>query len=217
MDAEVHALPLAIARAEVLGFLGYPEGREPPASIGRLLEPALAEARQVARAQGLFVRLPIAEADTVGLAPLDAAGLVVGLVTAGGGIEERAQACLRRGEATQALLLDAAGSAAAEEAADRLGAIVAGEKGGAGPAAVPVSCRISPGFGRWPLEAQRQLFARLPHERVGVTLLPSLLMLPRKSISFAMWLGADARPITGLSGCARCRYEHCRYRRKTEA
>ena len=55
-----------------------------------------------------------------------------------------------------------------------------------------VGCRISPGYGRWPLSAQKALFARLPHETLGVSLNPSMMMTPRKSISFALWLGAKS-------------------------
>ena len=71
-----------------------------------------------------------------------------------------------------------------------------------------------PRLRRLAADAQRQLFSRLPAREVGVKLQPSLLMVPRKSISFAMWLGAEARPVAGLSGCARCHLEHCRYRRR---
>ena len=79
--------------------------------------------------------------------------------------------------------------------------------------ASPLPCRISPGYGRWPLTAQTNVFDRLPHEQLGVELLPSLLMVPRKSISFAMWIGAEARPTAGLSGCHHCNLDHCQYRR----
>jgi hypothetical protein len=205
------ALPLTIEREEIIHFLGYPSGGRAPERIEALLARTLAEARGLARARGVFVPLPVERATEVGLERIDATGLVIGMVTVGDGIECRAAEALERGAATEGLLLDAAGSAAAEEAADRLGAIISGDE-----TAEPrhVSCRVSPGYGRWPIEAQASLFERLPHEAIGLTLLPSMLMVPRKSISFAMWLGADARPIAGLAGCARCRLERCRYRRE---
>jgi hypothetical protein len=204
------ALPLTIEREEVLHFLGYPAGERAPERIEALLARTLAEARRLARARGVYASLAVERAGEVGLERIDATGLVIGMVTAGDGIERRAADAMDRGAATEALLLDAAGSAAAEEAADRLGAIISGDEN-ARPR--PVSCRVSPGYAHWPLASQTALFERLPHEAIGVTLLPSMLMVPRKSISFAMWLGADARPIAGLAGCARCRLEHCRYRR----
>jgi len=141
---------------------------------------------------------------------IDADGLVLGLVTAGGGIERRVTELLGRGEAARALLLDAAGSAAAEEAAHRLSVRVVGGRTSVG---ADVGCRVSPGYGRWPLSAQEALFARLPHDAVGVSLNPSMMMVPRKSISFALWIGARGAPRSGLSGCDTCGLAQCRYRR----
>jgi hypothetical protein len=223
-------LDVTIERDEMLHFLGYPEGQGPAERVAELLHATLREARALVRATGVFARIPVEHAAALGLEPIDATGLVVGLVTVGGGIESRASELIRSGAATEALLMDAAGSAAAEEAADRLGAIIASgsptrtdeelepQDGRAlhasGPGRAPsLSCRISPGYGKWPMSAQRAIFELLPHRELGVELTPAMLMVPRKSISFAMWLGADARPIAGLSGCARCELESCRYRR----
>ncbi len=218
---------LTLARADVLHFLGYPPGREPSPRIADALVGCLAEARRLARGRGVWTTLATHEAPEVGLEPIPASGLVIGLATAGGAIEEAASTRLARGDATGALLLDGCGSAAAEEAADRLSAAIVAALGGVADEPAPadathpapperaaaISCRISPGYGRWPLAAQSAIFARLPHHEIGLQLEPSLLMVPRKSVSFAMWLGADARPLAGLSGCEHCELETCRYRR----
>jgi hypothetical protein len=245
MSARTHFVDssLSVARADVLHFLGYPEGHEPRPRIADLLDECLAEARGLVRGRGVWTTLDPDEAPAIGLEPVAAKGLVIGLVTAGAAIVAAASARMERGDATGALLLDACGSAAAEEAADRISAaIVAALSAGAGSAGVAaiatgtantantadtadssavdaegparVSCRISPGYGGWQLASQEALFARLPHRAIGVRLEHSLLMVPRKSVSFAMWLGADARPLAGLSGCARCELESCRYRRE---
>lgn len=207
------ALPLTIGREDVLHFLGYPAGHQPPDRIGALFENTLIEARRLAEARGVFTLLPVGRAADVGLEAIGATELVIGLVSIGERLEWRAAELLHLGAATEALLLDAAGSAAVEEAADRLGGIISGDDG---PLVRHVSCRISPGYGRWPIRSQTSLFARLPHGEIGVSLQPSMLMTPRKSISFAMWLGAGARPIAGLSGCSRCELERCRYRASRE-
>lgn len=203
-------LPVAIRQEEVRRLLGYPARRGAMASIESRLRGALTDARRLVRARGLFQRLAAEDAPSVGLEPIAAESLVIGLVTIGEELETRVGELLAAGAITEALLLDAAGSAAAEEAADRLGAVVCGDDP---EAAGHVSCRISPGYGRWPIASQRLLFDVLPHGEAGVELLPSMLMVPRKSISFAMWLGADARPLAGLSGCVTCELERCRYRR----
>lgn len=226
--------PLSLPRADVLHFLGYPPGREPQPRVAALLDECLAEARGLVQGRGVWTTLPAEEAAEVGLVPIPASGLVIGLVTAGAAIVAAASARMLAGDATAALVLDACGSAAAEEAADRISAAIIASLGGiaegSGPAtpeksaeeevpgrAAAISCRISPGYGKWPLASQPALFARLSHREIGVQLEYSLLMVPRKSISFAMWLGADARPLAGLSGCARCELESCRYRRSPRA
>lgn len=204
-------LAVTIRRAEVIRFLGCPEAHPLPPALAALLDEALAEARRLVAARGAFVAIAPERAPEVGLAPVPARGLALGLVTAGAAIEERATAASRGGEPTRALVLDAAGSAAAEEAADRLGAVIAG---GAAVADDPgtLPCRISPGYPGWALTDQQRLFDLLPHVALGVTLLPSAMMVPQKSISFAMWLGRTAR-VPGAGGCSRCGLAHCRYRR----
>lgn len=232
MTAKVHRLDTALSlpREDVLHFLGYPRGREPQPRVAALLDDCLCEARRLVHGHGLWTTLPVEDAAAVGLDPVAASGLVIGLVTAGAAIVEAASARMARSDATAALVLDACGSAAAEEAADRISAAIIEALGGiagesslerldpaapdsASHRAAAISCRISPGYGSWPLTSQPELFARLPHREIGVHLEHSLLMVPRKSVSFAMWLGADARPLAGLSGCARCELESCRYRR----
>ncbi len=206
----VPSIRLSILESDVLHFLGYPKGRRPAARLEPVLEGVLREARKLAAARGAFRTLPVSSAAEIGLEEEEADGLVLGLVTAGGGIERRVTELLGRGEDSRALLLDAAGSAAAEEAANRLSVrVVGGRRDGD----LDVGCRVSPGYGRWPLSAQKALLARLPHETLGVSLNPSMMMTPRKSISFALWLGAKRAPRSGLSGCDTCGLPHCRYRR----
>ena len=212
-EGSLITLAVALDDDEVARFLGYPAGRRPEGRMAALFAEALSQARRLVRARGAFRSLAPARAEEVGLETVDAERLVVGLVTAGSEIEERASTLLGEGDSTLALLLDAAGSAAAEEAADRLSAIVTGEKNGSRAAAARVGCRVSPGYGPWKLESQRQLFRALPHVEVGVSLTESLLMVPRKSISFAMWLGERGQPRKAFGGCESCGLETCRHRR----
>jgi len=208
----VVALDVSIRLAEVHRYMGYPEGKEPAPRIAEIVGTLVDEARRLVRSRGCFVLLPTERAADIGLDVVEADGLAVGLVTAGRKIEDAVAMRLCDGESTAPLVLDAAGTAAAEEAADRLCAIIGGVAPPRGDApAVP--CRLSPGYGDWPLEAQRALFDVLPAEALGVELLPSMLMVPRKSVTFAMWLGAGARPGDAAAGCSRCGLDRCRYRR----
>jgi hypothetical protein len=194
----------------VLRFLELPAGREPSARVSGLLDALLPEARAFAMGRGGWRRLPMHEARELLLeAPAEARALVLGLVTAGAAFEARAHAETQAGRITAALLWEALGSEAAEEAADRLCADLLCEE----PAVASYACRLSPGYAPWPLEAQARLFARLPHAEIGVTLAPSFLMMPRKSISFALFLDARGQPMRGAGGCARCVHPSCRGRR----
>ena len=214
---------LSLPREDVLHFLGYPEGRAPQPRVAALIDECLAAARGLVHGRGVWTTLAVEDAVEVGLAPIAANGLVIGLVTAGAAIVAAASPAIPpRLSTIAAEMRSAASSAAALPQASSTSAAVASPRAMRSDAAAPapasdrpaaVSCRISPGYGRWPLSSQPALFARLPHREIGVHLDHSLLMVPRKSVSFAMWLGADARPLAGLSGCARCELESCRYRR----
>jgi cobalamin-dependent methionine synthase I len=209
------ALATEVRREEVLRFLGYPAGQRPAPRVEAALADALAAARSLVAARGVYRRFPAVSAPDAGLSlrrgDLPVAVLVLGLVTAGAELERRGAELARLGRTAEALLLDAAGSAAAEEAADRLCALVVGAAPEPGTSE-RLACRFSPGYGDWPLAAQRLLFDLLPCAEVGVELLPSMMMRPRKSVSFGMWLGPDGRPVPGLSGCGHCLLERCAFR-----
>ncbi len=199
-------LTIGLRRDDVIHFLGYGRGTAPAPRVEEALAPALEEARALARPRGVHRVAPAGCAGALGLEPRGERALALGLVTIGSALEARVTDLLARGESTRALLLDAAGSAAAEEAAEALERLLVGER---------PSRRFSPGYGAWPVTAQSALFGLLPHDEIGVTLLPSCLMTPRKSVSFALWLGADegAAPGEEPARCETCGLVSCRDRR----
>ncbi len=226
MSALELAVPLR--REDALHFLGYRGGGTPAARTESALDAALAEARDLVAPRGVHRIVPRDCAAVLGLPARRGPCIALGLVTIGPGLERRVSELLARGEDLRALLLDAAGSAAAEEAADELerrihaaggsggtardeGERDVAERGGA-PRRKPR--RVSPGYGAWPLTAQRALFDLLPHEEIGVRLLPSCLMVPRKSVSFAVWLGEreSADPGSRPGRCMSCDMTTCPYR-----
>lgn len=75
--------------------------------------------------------------------------------------------------------------------------------------------RYAPGYGDWPLAAQKQVSALLDlPKNLGVTVTEHYLMLPRKSITAVM--GIAPYPVAGrLAGCASCALrEKCEYRKR---
>jgi hypothetical protein len=222
------ALEVALRPEEFLRFLGYGGSGHPSPSVARLLPETLDEARALLRPQGLFRVCPPSDAGSLGLSNEEGRPFALGLATIGEDLEAQVTARLREGESTRALLLDAAGSAAAEEAAEALERTIAAHEGwsSATPADAPRDVRafrrFSPGYGKWPVTAQRPLFRLLPGDAAGITLLPSNLMVPRKSVSFALWAPASAldprqiREGEDLGGsCPLCRRSSCSYRKES--
>ena len=101
-------------------------------------------------------------------------GRWVFVVTIGPALETRVQALFDGAEFLDAVLLDAAGSAAAEATCDRLQETLCREG----------NCeRYSPGYCGWSMQGQKSLFALLEPERLGVELLDTMLMRPLKSVT----------------------------------
>lgn len=101
-------------------------------------------------------------------------------VTIGAHLEEKRDSYIAEKETTRALILDAAGSVAAEELAEMANKEIdrtAEESGFA------VTRRFSPGFGDWPLSGQRNLLEWLGAERIGIILTDKFTMVPEKSVS----------------------------------
>lgn len=124
-----------------------------------------------------------------------------------------AEALIRRAQVTdmaQAVILDACGSAAIENVCDNLcGDLAAAE------APLYLTDRFSPGYGDFPF-AQQPDFCRLLDvgRRIGVTLSPSGLMLPQKTVTALM--GVSPVPVEKRSrGCIDCDlFSTCSYRKE---
>ena len=77
-----------------------------------------------------------------------------------------------------------------------------------------LSDRFSPGYGDFPLDAQRNLCAELDTaRRIGVSLSPSLLLVPRKSVTAVLGISKDPYQLRG-KGCEVCSmFRTCLYRK----
>lgn len=111
----------------------------------------------------------------------------------------------------QALILDSCASAAVEAVCDGLEGELTDRFRAQGRY---LTDRFSPGYGDFPLEQQPELCTLLDTQRrIGLTLSPSGILLPRKSVTAV--LGVSDRPrhhrSQGCQGCAL--YEHCAMRK----
>lgn len=213
MSGQPQSLTVDISRREVLRNLGYGRSGQPEGRVARRLDelwdPAVARVRPTGTWR-IVGRDQVASTDMPDPSDL----VAVGLVTIGPELEAQADRSQDQGELLDALLLDAIGSAGAETAADALDRRVCIEASARG---LHAARRISPGYGRWDVRAQRELLALLPFEELGVRLTEGMMMVPRKSVSFAVRLTEEA-PARGAGRrrCAGCDMENCAFRREEE-
>lgn len=136
--------------------------------------------------------------------------IALGLCTIGEELEDEVSQLTQKGYLARAIILDAMGSVAAESAADSLNLQICElcKKKGWG-----CSQRFSPGYSNWPLEGQRFIFSLLPPEKIKVKLTQSCMMIPRKSVSFAVKIGEEFKGLKQKSICETCNLKNCPYRK----
>ncbi len=100
--------------------------------------------------------------------------------TVGGEIEREINKKFERGEYLSSVLLDAAATAAIEQAADLMEKNFAAKFAKEG---YKMRWRFSPGYGDWDLTAQEKLFKISGAEQIGMSLSSALMLEPRKSVT----------------------------------
>jgi hypothetical protein len=207
----VRDVKICIARDEVLRLLGAGgEGASLREDTRTMVQEAEALGRELVQPQGIYRILERPETDR--LAPLrgqDRAAL--GICTIGPRLEEKVRELMATGHEPEGYVLDAVGSVAAEAVADAINARICHWAAARDLGATP---RFSPGYGDWRLEEQRTIFEMLPAGEVGMSLNPSCMMIPRKSVSFALRFHAVAERPEVDNPCERCGFENCPFRRK---
>ncbi len=210
----------SIDRSEVLRYLGY-RNQELTAGLSARIDAAMRRSLALARP-----RASIRFFDVCGRAPqadgtpaiqlagtalelagasmqahmADAVAVGVMAATIGMGVEQE----LRRLSLTDPvgqLLFDAAATATVERCADAAEASIVAEAARRG---LYANQRFSPGYGDLPLQTQGTLLATLDAQRhLGITLSPTLLMSPTKSVTAVVGLCRTPQP-TSRSSCASC-------------
>ncbi len=133
---------------------------------------------------------------------------IIVLCTVGEALEHRA-AEVSKEDAVYGLALDGVGSAGVEALANAACALFEEE---ATKEDCQVTIPLSPGMVGWPVEqGQPQIFDLLDAGEIGVRLTESMMMLPRKSLTFVLGIGREL--IAGGRICDYCSLkETCRYR-----
>ena len=127
--------------------------------------------------------------------------------TAGRKISERSDQLMKEGQVLEGYICDLLGSLAVEAAMD----VMAGElRREAEQSGLRVTNRYSPGYCGWQVSEQHKLFELFPPGFSPVTLTPSALMVPVKSVSGVIGLGKTVKYRKYL--CDACNSQNCIYR-----
>jgi hypothetical protein len=207
--AVVMELDAAPEPEEAKRYLGYPQGRSARARGAHRLAELWPATLPLLAPRGAYALASRPEAEGTGM-PETGDTVAVAVVTIGPALEEEISLRTAHGALLDALVLDAIGSAAAEAAADALNLELCTVARSRGLEAAP---RVSPGYGAWDTACQPRLLALLPIDELGIRLTSGAMMMPRKSVSFAVRFEEPGRVgAHAPTKCERCGLVRCRHR-----
>lgn len=201
-------IPLKVGLEGVLTQLGYPKGARLSASLQEKVEIQMTETLQLIEPKGAYLRLEGRIQKGFELFA-GAEGIVLALATVGGAVERRARQLIDADQGAAALIVDAIGTVAVEQAADFVERRIRRDLVNSG---WMVSRRYAPGYCGWKMEAQREIFNHFP-DTLGIRLTSSCLMIPEKSLSFACLLSRSGDfSMIKVAHCRLCKQKACSYR-----
>ncbi len=129
-------------------------------------------------------------------------------VTVGEEIENEVTRRFNAGNYVESVLLDAAATAAVEQAADSLERAISPQfvKDG-----FNFKSRFSPGYGDWALDNQKNFFDITGADEIGMSLSSALMLMPRKSVTAI--IGLTKNKTSAVKSCATCNKLDCPARR----
>jgi len=132
------------------------------------------------------------------------------LVTIGSDLGEEMSKLMKKGDILEALILDAIGSEAVEQACFKVQGAV---KERAGVNGCQATAAYSPGYCDWDVSQQKVLFQALDSTSLGVSLTESCMMVPEKSVSGIIGIGKfdKTKPPPCLVVCSK--RASCTYKR----
>lgn len=133
--------------------------------------------------------------------------LALFVCTAGAGIGELSKELMHEGDFIKGYIADVVGSEIVESAMDKIQDDLEMQMEGQG---LYITDRYSPGYCGWSVGEQHKLFSFLPENFCGITLTPSSLMTPIKSVSGVIGIGANVRRKGYV--CNMCDMVNCIYR-----
>lgn len=211
----------------VYAALGLKSGKSPSPRSAALLQRALeifsasSEPRGICEsvAAGEFARIYAGRGQNAPDTPLDgifprAASLQLFAFTLGAPISRAIGELFVQDDFALGTVLDAVASLAADNAGRVAEEWVEKRDAAENGSAAVRALLYSPGYCGWHISGQEKLFARLRPERIGISLNPSFLMAPLKSISGVLAAGPAAihRFSATYPFCVQCKSPTCRER-----
>jgi hypothetical protein len=179
-----------------------------------LIEPAYAYViRDIERVRGSCVFVAgsvLFESGVISKLLANCSQVVIFVATIGNRLEEMALKLSTDGLVLQSAVLDAIGSVASDNLADIVQTrieLIAGRQG------MCISQRFSPGYCDWTIRQQKMIFRTVDTDSAGVSLTDGFLMIPQKSISGIIGIGADAEKVKSYNPCKTCKKADCIGRR----
>ncbi len=201
---------IEIDRGEVeryLGGSGAVRGKQ-GARIGKAMAEAFVQAERLIEPRGVYVMA--AGRDLPGSTIFESlARMAFCVCTIGPALENRVSELSAGGDLLDAVILDSVGSAAAEAVARHMDEAI---KAAASKEGLKTSCRASPGYGDWDVGEQVSFFTLVDGARIGVTLSEGGMMIPRKSVSFAVHIDKEPVRLRSANSCRNCDMDTCPYR-----
>lgn len=209
--------------AEVLRYLGYPRGATPDRGVVERVSQVIADSRGKLRPRGAYSLYPVLRQSPRSLTlaggatfrgPIGdflggAQRVAVFLATAGPEVVRMAAEAFAARDRLGGLIYDALGSHLADAVVERIQDDLRGCIGPEEALTLP----YSPGYCGIPLSQQRTLFRLVDAGRIGVELLPTLIMKPVKSVSGLVGIGPSEAVAARGNPCDRCPLLDCRMRR----
>ena len=209
---------------EVATIMGYAPGTE-PSFVPEMLEVLLEEAPAHVSAGGCYSVFEISEIKgPQGLIIHNSGSLRCGskiakqvmgsdsfalfVTTAGNSFDWWIKSKASGGDVLAEYLCSSIGSVIADKVADVIQEEISNLALGNGKG---ITNRYSPGYCSWNIREQRGIFDLLPADKIGVTLTPSFLMKPIKSVSGIIGIGPEKIP--GPYMCDLCNMTNCLVKR----
>jgi hypothetical protein len=214
-QADAEFGPIELSWERIMRYLAYGDGN-PSKPIRRQIEGLIPRAVALAGPKAIAELIPIdGFREKLPALLAQAEEIVASVCTIGPALEQEAQKLQDQGRQLEGFLLDALGSAAISEVTEKIGRRVFdwGREQG-----ISVTRAFEPGAGAspWPITGQELIFSLLSPERIDVRLNSTLLMLPKKSISFAMGVGGQIPQAAAPFSCEGCPRTGCPYRYEPE-